>query len=155
MTDLSSLWDYPQPHTLETRVRAEDMDGLNHTNNAVYVNWCQQAAWSHSVALGLDLDRYRALDRAMVITHSEYTYLRASHTGDEIVVGTWIVSWDKRLTMTRRFQAIRVGDGATLLRAVMQFACVALSSGRPRRLPPEFIAGYGPAVLSPATSGAS
>ena len=63
------------------------------------------------------------------------------------MVGTWIVSWDKRLTMRRRFQAIRLGDGVTVLRASMQFACVALSSGRPRRLPPEFIAGYGPAVL--------
>ena len=60
MKDLSSLWDYPQPHILQTRVRAEDMDGLNHTNNAVYVNWCEQAAWAHSVALGLDLEQYRA-----------------------------------------------------------------------------------------------
>lgn len=150
MTDFAHLWDYPHPHTLQTRVRAADMDGLNHTNNAVYVKWCEQVAWAHSVALGLDLARYRALDRAMVITHSEYDYLCASHAGDNVVVGTWIVRWDKRLTMARRFQAIRVEDGATLLRAGMEFACVELSSGRPRRLPPEFIAGYGPAVLPTA-----
>ena len=49
--------------------------------------------------------------------------------------------------MARRFQVIRVSDGVTLLRAAMRFACIELSSGRPRRLPPEFIAGYGPAVL--------
>jgi len=131
---------------LEAVVRAEDMDGLNHTNNAVYVKWCEQVAWSHSVSLGLDLERYRALDRAMVITRSEYDYLQASREGDEIVAGTWIANWDGRLTMNRRFQVIRAGDGATLLRGAMRFACVELSTGRPRRLPPEFIDGYGPAV---------
>ena len=141
------LWDYPSPHTLATVVRAEDIDGLNHTNNAVYVKWCEQVAWSHSVSLGLDLARYRALDRAMVITHSHYEYLLASFEGDEIVAGTWIVDWDRRVTMNRRFQVIRVADGATLLRGGMRFACVALSSGRARRLPPEFIDGYGPVVL--------
>lgn len=147
MTELAELWDYPGPHTLMTRVSAQDMDGLNHTNNAVYVKWCEQVAWSHSVALGLDLDAYRRLDRAMAITRSEFDYLQASREGQEIAVGTWIVDWDRRLTMNRRFQVLRVDDGVTLLRGAMRFACIELSSGRPRRLPKAFIEGYGPAVL--------
>jgi acyl-CoA thioester hydrolase len=49
--------------------------------------------------------------------------------------------------MARRFQVIRLDDGATLLRGAMRFACIEISSGRPRRLPKEFIEGYGPAVL--------
>ena len=65
-------WDHPNPHILHTRVEEDDIDGLQHTNNAVYVNWCEQVAWSHSVALGLDLDAYHRLDRAMAITRSEY-----------------------------------------------------------------------------------
>lgn len=146
------LWDYPDPHLWRTRVHAGDIDGLNHTNNAVYVDWCQQAAWAHSVALGLDLQRYRELDRAMVITYSEFHYLQASQQDDEVAVATWIVAWDRKLTMTRRFQVIRVADGATLLRAAMRFACVELSSGRPRRLPQAFIDGYGPAVLDATPS---
>lgn len=147
LSELSDLWDYPDPHLLHTQVRGEDMDGLNHTNNAVYVKWCEQVAWSHSVALGLDLKAYQSLDRAMVIAHSEYDYLQASREGDEIVAATWIVDWDRKLTMNRQFQVVRVGDGSTLLRGAMRFACVELSSGRPRRLPREFIEGYGPAVL--------
>ena len=141
-------WDLPAPYTLATRVMATDIDGLNHTNNAVYVNWCQQVAWAHSVALGLDLARYRELDRAMAITRSEYDYLQASREGEEVIVGTWIVDWDRKLTMQRRFQVIRPADGATLLRAHMRFACIELSSGRPRRMPREFLEGYGPAVLA-------
>ena len=142
----ASLWDYPDPFVLETRVDAADIDGLAHTNNVVYVKWCEQVAWAHSVSLGLDLDAYQALDRAMAITHSEFQYLQASREGDTVVAGTWIVSWDSRLTMQRRFQVIRADDGVTLLRGAMRFACIEVSSGRPRRLPPAFIEGYGPAV---------
>ena len=147
MTGLDHLWDFPNPHTMRTRVEPGDIDGLYHTNNAVYVDWCQKVAWGHSVRLGLDLERYRELDRAMVITHSEFDYLQASQEGDEVAMGTWIAQWDGKLTMERRFQVIRVGDGVTLLRAAMRFVCIELTSGRPRRLPPEFITGYGPAVL--------
>lgn len=139
-------WDYPQPFSLPLTVQAEDIDGLNHTNNAVYVKWCEKAAWAHSVALGLDLDAYKRLDRAMAITHSEYHYLQASREGEQMVVATWIVNWDRRLTMQRRFQIIRLHDCVTLLRGGMRFACIEMSSGKPRRLPAEFIDGYGPAV---------
>ncbi len=140
-------WDYPQPFTFGTRVGAEDIDGLEHTNNTVYVKWCEQVAWAHSVALGLDLEAYQRLDRAMAITRSEYDYLQASRADDELVAGTWIVGWDRKLTMERRFQIMRPVDGATLLRGMMRFVCIEISSGRPRRMPPEFIAGYGPAIL--------
>ena len=127
---------------------AEDIDGLNHTNNTVYVKWCEQVAWAHSVSLGLDLKSYQDLNRAMAITRAEYNYLRASHEGQEIMAATWITEWDKKLTMKRHFQLIRVEDGVTLLRAHMTFVCIDLASGRPRRMPREFIEGYGAAVLS-------
>lgn len=140
-------WDHPEPFTQAHRVEAADIDGLRHTNNTVYVRWCEQVAWAHSVALGLDLERYRALDRAMAITHSEFDYLQASREGDEVVAGTWITRWDRRLTMLRRFQILRPADGVTLLRGLMVFVCIEISSGRPRRPPREFIDGYGPAVL--------
>jgi acyl-CoA thioester hydrolase len=148
MSSLNTLWDHPSPHTLNFTVQKEDMDGLNHTNNTVYVKWCEQVAWAHSVSLGLDLACYRQLDRAMVIMRSEFDYLKASRENEEIVAGTWIMDWDKKLTMNRRFQIIRLSDGATLLRGAMRFACIELSSGRPRRMPPEFISGYGPAVIA-------
>lgn len=128
-------------------MEAADIDGLEHTNNAVYVKWCEQVAWAHSESLGLDLACYQQLDRAMVITRSEFDYLRASRLGDNIAVSTWITDCDRRLTMERCFQVVRLGDGVTLLRARMEFACVELSSGKPRRLPTEFLDGYGASLL--------
>ena len=82
------------------------------------------------------------------MTHCEYQYLKATRQKEELLVSTWIATWDRRLTMQRRLQIIRPADGATILRGSMRFVCIELSSGRPKRLPPEFIEGYGPAVLS-------
>ena len=142
-------WDYPDAFHIELTVGEQDIDGLDHTNNAIYVQWCERAAWAHSVSLGLDLACYQRLDRAMAITRSEFDYLAASHLGDKLAVATWILTWDGRLTMERRFQVIRPADGATLLRGRMKFACIEISSGRPRRLPPEFVEGYGAVIIEP------
>ena len=144
-----AVWDYPHPHSLAVTVGEEHIDGLEHCNNAVYVTWCEQVAWDHTNTLGLDLAAYRRLNRAMVITRSEFEYLKASRLGDALVAATWIVDWDRKLTMQRRFQIVRPADGATVLRARMDFACVEFTTGKARRLPPEFIEGYGPAVLDP------
>ncbi len=140
-------WDFPGAFLRRTRVSEADVDALGHTNNTIYVQWCEAVAWDHSTSLGLGLDDYHRLDRAMAVVEGRYQYLRASYLDDEIDTATWIVHWDRRLTMTRHFQVRRVSDGATLLRAQVRFACIEISSGRARRLPPEFIDGYAPAIL--------
>lgn len=140
-------WDLPSPFTLDLRVTADDIDGLGHANNAVYVTWLERCAWRHSGYLGLDLVEYRRLDRAMAVLRHEIDYLAAAYDGDDLVMGTWIVGWDQRLKMNRRFQLIRPRDGATLLRAQTTFVCIELSSGRPKRMPSEFIDGYARAIL--------
>jgi acyl-CoA thioester hydrolase len=147
-TVIEALWDHPQPFCLQVEVKAEHIDALNHTNNTVYVKWCEEVAWAHSNALGLDVESYRQLNRAMAITRSEYNYLQASRQGDELIAATWITQWNGKLTMRRHFQILRPNDAVTVLRGTMDFVCIEISTGRPRRMPAEFIAGYGPAVLN-------
>jgi acyl-CoA thioester hydrolase len=144
---VSDDWDYAEPFVRRTQVAAADVDALQHTNNTIYVRWCEECAWEHSASLGMDIDAYHRLDRAMAVVEGNYRYLKASHLDDEIDTATWITHWDNRLTMTRHFQVRRVGDGATLLRAEVRFACIEISSGKPRRLPKEFLETYGPAIL--------
>ncbi len=146
-------WDLPTPFCQALIVEEKDIDGLGHTNNSVYVNWCQQVGWAHSVALGLNLDHYRELDAAMVIRHAEYDYIGATYLGEPCIMGTWLTACDNRLTMERCFQLVRHRDGHTLLRAKWQLVSIKLSSGRARRMPEEFTHCYGAAVIpSPSIS---
>lgn len=144
-------WDHAAPFILDLHVAAADIDGLGHANNAVYVTWLERCAWRHSQRLGLDLDVYRQLDRAMAVVRHEIDYLAPAHEADALQLGTWILDWDRRLKMTRHFQLIRPADGRTLLRAQTTFVCIELSSGRPRRMPTEFVDGYGAAIASLVT----
>lgn len=144
-------WDYPEPFTQTLTPRLEDIDGLNHTNNAVYVRWCEQIGWAHSETLGLGLDDYRRLDRAMAIRRGEYDYLLPTFQDDQLTLATWLVGGDGKLAMERRFQLIRNHDQATVLRGRWDLVCIEMSSGRARRMPPEFLAAYLPQVVQMAS----
>jgi acyl-CoA thioester hydrolase len=144
-------WDYPHPFTLPRVPLAADIDGLNHTNNAVYVRWCEQVGWAHSEALGLGLVDYQRLDRAMAIRRGEYDYLLPTFEGEELTLATWLVNGDGKLAMERRFQLVRNSDGATVLRGRWDLVCIDLSSGRPRRMPQEFLDAYMTAVVAGPT----
>jgi len=141
-------WDLPNPFTIALAPQAADIDGLDHTNNAVYVRWCEQAGWAHSIALGLGLDDYRRLDRAMAIRHGEYDYILPTTMDEPLLLGTWLRPGDSALSMQRQFQLIRLRDHSTVLRARWNLVCIELTSGRPRRLPPEFSAAYLSAVVN-------
>lgn len=140
-------WDRPQPFTLRVTPAAADIDGLDHTNNAVYVRWCEQAGWAHSEALGLSLSDYRRLDRAMAIRSASYDYLLPTSAGEALLLATWLCASDGKLTMERRFQLRRERDGATVLRGRWELVCIEISSGRARRMPEEFCSVYLPAMV--------
>ena len=81
-------WDLPTPFVIDIKVVADDIDGLGHANNAVYVSWLERCAWRHSQSLGLDLVEYRRLDRAMAVLRHEIDYRRAAVLGYE---GKWAI----------------------------------------------------------------
>jgi acyl-CoA thioester hydrolase len=139
-------WDLDKPFIVDIEVGAQDIDGLGHANNAVYVSWMERCAWQHSQSLGLDLVEYRRLDRAMAVVRHEIDYLASAYEGERLRIGTWIVESDHKLKMLRRFQLIRADDASTLLRAQTTFVCIELSSGKPKRMPVEFVEGYGQAL---------
>ncbi|MGV8842776.1 MAG: acyl-CoA thioesterase [Pseudomonas sp.] len=142
-------WDLPTPFIIDLCVAAADIDGLGHANNAVYVNWLERSAWSHSQSLGLDLNAFRRLDRAMAVLRHEIDYLASAYLDDHLQLATWIVESDNRLKVTRTFQLTRPADSLTLLRARTTFVCIELSSGKPKRMPLEFVQTYGPALIEP------
>lgn len=145
-------WDYPHAFLLPLAPRADDIDGLNHTNNAVYVQWCEQIGWAHSETLGLSLADYKRLDRAMAIRRGEYDYLLPTFLNEQLTLATWLLASDGKLTMERRFQLVRDSDQATILRGRWELVCIELSTGRPRRMPAEFSRIYLSAIVNPAVT---
>ncbi len=142
MTSAAADWDLPSPHVASIAVAATDIDAYDHVNNAVYMTWFDRAAWEHSAALTLPIEKCLQLDRGMAVLRSVIVYLRPALIGDGIRAATWLLPADGRLRVRRRFQVRREADGATLARAEIEYACIELSSGRPARWPPEFRERY-------------
>jgi acyl-CoA thioester hydrolase len=68
--------------------------------------------------------------------------------GDDLLLATWLTGGDGKLTMTRRFQLVRVSDKSTLMRGQWDLVCIELTSGKARRMPPEFCDVYNAAVIA-------
>jgi len=99
-------------------------------------------AWEHSKALGLDFAAYEKAGKGVVVRHHELTYLGPTYEGDRVLCATWITGNDGRLRLRRRFQFVRQATGETCLRGLTDFVCISLTSGKPTRMPPEFVAAY-------------
>ncbi len=143
------LWDYPDPFVIRHVVSAADIDELGHTNNVCYLAWLERCAWAHSAAAGFDVQQMLAVNRAMVVRNVRMQYLRATFEYDELYIGDWLSGSDGRLRATRTFQVLRVGDGATVMRAEVDFVCIDIKSGRPARMPAEFVSAYQPVLPPP------
>lgn len=141
---MSHAWDLPSPHVHRVTARVADIDGYGHVNNAVYVRWLDEAAWSHSSVLGVPPALCLATGRGMAVWRTQLNYLAPAFAGDEIEVATWICGSDGKLRVERRFQMRRAVDGRCLLRALVHYVCIDLDSGRPRRMPPGYVSAYRP-----------
>ncbi len=130
----TSFWDLPSPYTLKVSVTKEHLDRLEHVNNTEYLRWLEDAGWQHITELGAPWDVWRETNRAMATHKSHIHYLAAAVEGDFLRVGTWLVNCDG-LRATRRFQIIRDRDQQTLLRAEIEYVCIDIKTGKPRRMP--------------------
>ena len=134
-------FEHPSPHVIELGVEAADIDAYDHVNNAVYLTWLDRAAWSHSAALGVPLERCVAMRRGMAALRTEIDFVRAALPGDHVRVATWIAAGG-RLRVERRFQVVRAADDATLARARTEYVCINLDTGRAVRMPELFARAY-------------
>lgn len=140
-------WLYANPHIVEWHITPEHIDHYNHVNNVAYISQIETLAWSHSNHLGLGIEHYRELDRAMVIHRHEIDYLAACHLGDILACATWIVDCDNKLSLTRQFEFICAKRKKPVFRAKTQYICVSLLTGAPKRMPASFIDIYGNALV--------
>jgi acyl-CoA thioester hydrolase len=132
------------PFVLSHVVVADEIDEYNHVNNAAYIRWLDRCAWAHSASLGISIQDCQRIDRGMAVRRSLIDYLAPAFLGDRVRIATWITHSNGKLRVTRRFEVSRESSGQTLLQASIEYVCLALSTGRPARMPPEFVQRYSP-----------
>ncbi|MEO1243552.1 MAG: thioesterase family protein [Pseudomonadota bacterium] len=139
------LWPVAAPFVQNRTVVTDDIDEFGHVNNVRYIDWAMDAAWVHSDALNLSFSEYRRLGVGCVVWRHEFDYVAAALEGDDVEIATWIAENDNRVRLRRAFEMRRARDGAILFRGKTVFVTVDMETGKPARMPEEFIKGYKPA----------
>ena len=132
----------PRAFAIKVAVSTEDIDAFHHVNNAVYLKWMNDCAAAHSAAVGLPADKCVALDRGMAVRKTKLLYKNPARLHDEVIIANWVTKNDGRLRASRAFQIVRSSDNQTLLIGASNYACIALSNGRPVRMPDIFREKY-------------
>jgi acyl-CoA thioester hydrolase len=127
---------YHHRHT----VTAGEIDQLGHAGNIHYVRWMQDAAVSHSEALGWPLERFLVLGAGWVVRSHQVTYLRQALEREVIEVRTWVANM-RRSTSLRKYE-IRNAAGDLLARAETEWAFIDYALQRPVRVPPEVVSSF-------------
>lgn len=135
-------WDLPNVHEVAFTVPPELIDGMGQANNAEYLKWLDIITWDHTKALRLGWDKFTELNCGLVARHTEMDYLAAGTGGDELRLDTRTVANNGRISTTRRYQIIGMDNSMTWMRAHTRWVYIAIDSGKPRPMPPEFIQGY-------------
>ena len=133
------LEGYPV-YTMRLRVRQYEMDAFGHVNNAVYLNYLEQAATEHAAMLGFPQARLTELGGLFVVRRHEIDYLGAALAGDDLAVTTW----PEMLTGARAvrcYEIRNVATGKRLIAARTLWVWVDLN-GRPRAIPRELLEAF-------------
>lgn len=134
---MSSVFD------LKIKVKPEHIDVLGHVNNVVYVQWMQDVAAAHIETLGVGLQQYLEMKHAMVAVEHHVQYRKAAMLDDEIILRTWLYDINA-LYSFRQYAFFNAKDNNLLFTGNTKWACIEISTGRPKRMSPTFIQAYQP-----------
>lgn len=135
MTDSSNDVDQNASiFTLPVRVYIEDTDAGGIIFHAKYLHYMERARTEWVRSRGVGLRSGLSDNISYVVQKITIHYAAPGHLDDELLVTADLVGAG-RVWMEFDQRVSRKGDGRELARASVRVACVALDSGRPRRLP--------------------
>lgn len=135
-------WPVRHPFVQPRRAVADDIDDFNHVNNMRYIAWAMETAWAHSAVLGFTMDDYNRMGVGCVVWRHEFDYKAAVKEGDDVLIATWIADNDSRIRLTRRFEIRRADNGEVCFNGQTLFVTVDMNTGKPVRMPREFVEAY-------------
>jgi acyl-CoA thioester hydrolase len=122
-------------------VRQYELDQFGHVNNAVYLNWVEQAATDHVEALGFGRDWALAQGGGWVVREHRVTYRRPVVYGDVVLVTTLPQELSGVLGM-RRTEIRRESNGELMTEVLTEWIWVRSADGRPSRIPRDLLARF-------------
>lgn len=124
---------------LELTVLPEDIDGLGHVNNVVYLRWIQQAAGAHWEAAASPAQRGAV---NWVVVRHEIEYKAPAFAGERLVVRTRV--GEATAATWERWSEVRRGvDDKLLAQCRSVYVALDPESGRPRRVDAALRAPFG------------
>ena len=138
----------PGVYRQQRRVSWSDLDPAGHVNNARYLNYLEDCAIADARSRGWPIPRM--LDEggfAIVSRRYRIEYHEPAYLDDELEVATWI-SDVRRASAVRHYTVRRAEDATLLARARALWAWVDPASGRPLRIPGNFIADFAANIVA-------
>ncbi|MFT3935997.1 MAG: acyl-CoA thioesterase [Chitinophagaceae bacterium] len=126
---VSSTYIYRVP------VSQNDIDGLGHVNNIVYLRWVQEAAEAHWGVLSNDAVNQKYI---WVVLRHEIDYHFPALLEDEIAVHTWVGKNDG--ARSERHTVLYNAAGKKLATALTTWCLLDASTKRPKRIDEEMMA---------------
>jgi acyl-CoA thioester hydrolase len=117
----------------------EHIDELGHVNNAVWVQWIQQAATLHWEEAA---DPVHKAAFFWVVVRHEIDYLRAAFEGQAVVARTWIEGEPRGARSFRLVEFADAAGGPVMVRARTGWAMIDRANGRPARVPRAVVAPF-------------
>lgn len=126
-------------YEIRVTVQPDEIDELEHVNNAVYVRYIEAVARAHSDARGYTLEKYMEMAAVPVVRQHRITYLRPARAGDELTLKTRI----GRVSGVRAVREVKILRGDELLvEAETEWVWVDPATMRPMKVPAEVVAAF-------------
>jgi acyl-CoA thioester hydrolase len=136
----------PGVFSVRHRVTWNDLDMTRHVGDATLLEYVEACGFGVIAAHGWPPERMAAQGFAIILRRHQIENLASAALDDELEIATW-ASDVKRVTSTRHYTIRRVTDGALLTRVDTLGVWVDLTSGRPIRIPPDFLADFAPNLV--------
>jgi acyl-CoA thioester hydrolase len=137
----------PPPGVVRVRRRVEwrDIDPAQHVNNANYLAYIEECNVAATATYGWPLARIMERGVGIVARRYRIEYREPAVMDDELEVTSYLADV-KRATAVRHNEIRRVSDDTVLARAYALWVFVDLATGRPRRIPADFLESFQPNV---------
>lgn len=119
------------------RIRTYELDSFGHVNNAVYLNYMEEARSEYLKQIGLSFHDFARLGVQIVIVESYVKYLYPARYGEEIAI-LGRVRDIRPVTLTFDYIFQNVVTGQRIAESWTRAAFINPTTGRPTRSPAEF-----------------